>query len=228
MHNMSYFESLEATNLAKCVPLVHHSDDGEAHRRRSFLVCTFGSAVIHGSPWDSRLLLYVTDNAKSCANTYDTLDCWLTWSFTELAEGKWFQHSPWGKELTERKHKAGSRIAGDWRGILVFLRGDEKALAKTLHVTTTWVSEEVCFTCAASRKSESPNLYTAFGKNAKHRDSIVDFEEFVTRKCNANPWVRIPGFHPSCIMYDWLHVLDLSLIPDAAASVVRLHNVDLF
>lgn len=43
-----------ATDLGKCVPLVFHQDDGEAHRRRSFMVTTFGSAVIHGSPWEMK------------------------------------------------------------------------------------------------------------------------------------------------------------------------------
>jgi len=214
--------AVEATDLGKCVPLVFHQDDGEAHRRRSFMVTTFGSAVIHGSPWDSRFLLYCSDGARSCSSTYDTLDSWIAWSFVELSVGKWFQHSPWGEDFKERQVRGGSVIADGWRGILVFHRGDEKALAKAFHVKNTWVSEEVCFTCKASRMSESSNLYTGFGRNAHHRTTIVDFQEFVTSKCNANAWTRIPGFDPSCIQYDWLHVLDLSLIPDAAASAVRM------
>lgn len=191
------------------------------------MVTTFGSAVIHKSPWDSRYLLYCTDNAKSCSSTFDTLDSWLAMSFIELGEGKWLQHSPWGEELGYRKKKAGTWIADGWRGVLVAFRGDEKALAKSFHVKNTWVSEEVCFTCKASRLSDSPYLYTAFGRNAQHRQTCVDYAEFVTHKCGANPWVRIPGFDPSCIMYDWLHVLDLSLIPDAAASVLRLQQFNI-
>ena len=121
--------AVEATDLGKCVPLVFHQDDGEAHRRRSFMVTTFGSAVIHGSPWDSRFLLYCSDGARSCSSTYDTLDSWIAWSFVELSVGKWFQHSPWGEDFKERQVRGGSVIADGWRGILVFHRGDEKALA---------------------------------------------------------------------------------------------------
>ena len=217
----------EATDLSKCVPLVFHCDDGEAHRRRSFMVATFGSALIHKSPWDCRYLLYCTDNSKSCTSTYDTLDSWVAWSFVELAVGQWLDHSPWEEEMDRRKHKAGLPIADGWKGILFAHRGDEKALAKSFHVKTTWVSEEICMTCRASRLSDSENLYTAFGKNARHRQTIVGLSDFVTTKCDSNPWVRVPGFHPSMIFYDILHVLDLSLIPDAAGSVARLH-VDCF
>ena len=193
-------ETLEATDLSKCVPLIFHQDDGEAHRRRSFMVTTFGSAVVHKSPWDSRYLLYCTDNSKCCANTYDTLDSWIAWSFVELGCGKWLGHSPWGEEMGRRQQKVGTPIAGGWIGVLVAHRGDEKALAKSFHVKTTWVSEEVCFSCRASRLSDSENLYTAFGRNAHHRQTIVDLPTFIRTKAGPNPWVRIPGFHPNMII----------------------------
>lgn len=186
------------------------------------MVASFGSAVVHGSPWDSRLVLYCTDNAKSCNNTYDTLDTWVAWSFSELATGKWLGHSPWDEEMKHRSSLHGKFIADGWRGILFAHRGDEKALAKCFHVKTTWVSEEICFSCKASRVSTSTNLYTAFGRNAPHRCSMLGLHEFVTTKCDSNAWVRVPGFHPSMINYDLLHVLDLALIPDAAASATRL------
>ena len=190
------------------------------------MVCTFGSAVIHKSPWDSRLLLYTTDNARSCSNTYDTLDTWIAWSFCELAHGCWFQHSPWGEPMGRRNGRAGELIADGWIGVLWAHRGDEKALAKSLHVKNSWVSEEVCFSCRASRLSESSLLYTTFGRSAPHRQTIInDLQSFFELRASNSPWIRIPGFHPSMIVYDWLHVLDLSLIPDAAASVASLHFV---
>ena len=42
----------------------------------------------------------------------------------------------------------------------------------------------------------------------------------------SNAWTRVPGFCPSMVMYDLLHVLDLSLIPDCSASATRLHIYD--
>lgn len=139
-----------------------------------------------------------------------------------MGVGRWLQHSPWGELTQRRTSKAGMMIADGYRGILFAHRRDEKALFKAFHCKTTWISEEICLSCRASRLSQSPLLYTAFGRNAQHRATIVGLGDFVAHKCRNNPWIRAPGFHPSMLTYDWLHVLDLALIPDAAASVSRL------
>lgn len=200
-----------------------HSDDGEAHRRRSFLVTSFSSVLTGGGAWESRLLLYVTDNAKSCSATFDGLDSWIAWSFTELASGQWFGHSPWGEPLDCRKDRSGSQIAGGFCGILVAHRGDEKAMAKAYHFKRNWLSANVCARCSASRLSDSPYLYTAFGKNAPHRSTAISLTSFVEDLCDSNAWVRVPGFHPTIIQYDWLHVVDIGLTPECAGSVTCMH-----
>ena len=107
----SIFIVSKEVDLSRCVPLIFHCDDGEAHRRRSFMVATFGSALVHGSPWDTRFLLYTTDNARSCSSTYDTLDSWIAWAFAELGTGQWLGHSPWGEVMDQRKCKEGALIA---------------------------------------------------------------------------------------------------------------------
>lgn len=91
------------------------------------MVASFGSALVHGSPWDSRFLLYTTDNARSCNSTYDTLDSWIAWAFAELAAGQWLGHSPWGEVMGQRKSKEGALIADGWRGVL-FATGETKRL----------------------------------------------------------------------------------------------------
>ena len=180
--------------------------------------------MIGGSPFDSRILLYCCDNSRCVSETYDCLDSWIAWSFSELQEGKWLSHSPWNEPLESRRNLEGKPIAGGYRGILIAHRGDEKALAKTFHVRKTWVSQQVCFTCFASRMTDSPYLYTAFGKHAPHRSTLLDLFDFVTTMCDANAFVRVPGFHPAMVLYDWLHVVDLSLTPECSASVFSLHS----
>ena len=44
--------------------------------------------------------------------------------------------------------------------------------------------------------------------------------EFIRTGCGPNPFVAVPGFHVSMLSNCWLHVVDLSLIPDAAASAL--------
>ena len=84
-------------DLAKTCPLVIHGDDAECHRRRSFLVVTWGSATVHATPWDSKFLIYVGDNSACDNETYSTLDMWTTWSLLELQLGRWLDIDPWGR-----------------------------------------------------------------------------------------------------------------------------------
>ena len=136
--------------------------------------------------------------------------------------GRWFQHDPWSNELPKRRERAGQEVAGGWRGIVVAHRGDEKYLQKAFHTAVAWNSEQVCWRCNASRVRNSPNLYTYFGPGAPHRDTMIDLDTFITRTSRTNAWVRVPGFHPSMVLFDFLHVFDLTIVPDAAASVTWL------
>ncbi|CAK9052660.1 unnamed protein product [Durusdinium trenchii] len=53
--------SQQGTDLSRCVPLSIHADDSKSHRRRSFCVCTLSSVLVgECSPFDARLLLYMT------------------------------------------------------------------------------------------------------------------------------------------------------------------------
>lgn len=151
------------------------------------------------------------------------LDTWLAWSYTELQCGRWFHGGPWSEELDDRKEKGGQLIANGYRGIIVCYRGDEKAIQKAFQMKISWISEQVCWRCCASRLRRSQNLYTYFGPSAPHRRTLCDVNTFITKFCRPNPWIRIPGFHPEQLQFDLLHVFDLTLVPDAAASVARLN-----
>ena len=84
-------------DLGMTVPILIHGDDAESHRRRSFMVLTFGSAVIHATPWDSKLVCYVGDNSQCCDETYSVLDAWVAWSLVELMLGHYLDVDPWGR-----------------------------------------------------------------------------------------------------------------------------------
>ena len=207
-------------NLDRCVPLILHGDDAESHRRRSFFISSFAS-VVSGrcNPFDNRMVLYCLDTSRTCNETIDVMDLWLCWSFAELQEGRWFDKSPWGKQLNRQYGKPGDQIAAGWRGVLVFHRGDEKYIQKVYHMNVGWTSEQVCWTCHASRVSNSPYLYTSFGPCAAHRATKIGVQEFIQRTSRNNAWCRLPGWSPWMLLNDWLHVFDLALICDAAACV---------
>lgn len=51
---------------------------------------------------------------------------------------------------------------------------------------------------------------------------MISSSDFITNVSRPNGWIQVAGFHPSQLIYDVLHVFDLTLVPDAAASVPRL------
>lgn len=216
-------ETSEDTDLSRCIPLIFHGDDAESHRRRSFMVCSFASLLVKGcSPWESRLLCYCMDNARSCNETLLTMDSWIVWSLVELQMGRYMEVGPWSEPAPKRKGLGGKPLANGYRGILVVHRGDEKYITeKAYHVRISWLSQQCCFSCHASRMPNSRMLYTHFGPNASHRQTLVDTAEFI-QSCKQNAWVHLPGWHVEILMYDLLHVFDLTLVPDAAASALWL------
>ncbi|CAK9061169.1 unnamed protein product [Durusdinium trenchii] len=48
----------------------------------------------------------------------------------------------------------------------------------------------------------------------------VSSDEFANG-CRYNPWTNLSGWHIEVVSGDWLHVVDLTLVPEAAASVAR-------
>lgn len=211
------------TDLRKCIPIIVHGDDAESHRRRSFMVTSWASLLTtNSSIWETRLLAYTLDNSRSCNETQDTMDAWMVWSLVELMTGRYLERGPWSEELPRRKDLGGKEIANGYRAILVAHRGDEKYLVKVYHMCISWLSRNCCWSCHASRIRGSPMLFTHFGPNAVHRTTMVDTTEFIQSTCTANAWVRLPGWHTEVLTYDFLHVFDLTLVPDAAASVFWL------
>lgn len=156
------------TDLAKVVPLIVHADDADSHRRRSFCICTLSSALIgQCSPWDARMLLYVTDNQHCTDETWDTLDAWVCWSLCELSLGVWQNKDPFGNPMPSRESKEGKWLASGYRGVLVCHKGDQKYIQRAYHMQGSWVSNYVCWHCRATRSG--PMCYTLHGKHAPHR-----------------------------------------------------------
>ena len=50
---------------------------------------------------------------------------------------------------------------------------------------------------------------------------MIDQEQFL-RNAAKSPWILLAGMHVSIIHPDFLHIVDLALAPDAAASAAWL------
>ena len=206
----------EDVDLSYVIPVLFHGDDADSHRRRSFYVCTLTSPLCeYECSWDSRILLACLDNSRALPETYDVLDAWMVYGLTELQEGAFFTVNPWGDAF--HRGKSGP-CCGPYRAVLAGIKGDEKFIQRTLKLTTSWISEGVCMYCAAQKSGRL--LYTHFGPRAPHRETLVSNEEFFATGCKPNAWLRLPGFDVQRIFLDWLHLVDLALTPESAASAL--------
>ena len=201
-------------DLEMWIPIVLHGDGADVHRRRSFDVVTMSSACTSGSPFDTKILIYCMDNSRATAETFDVLNSWVVWSLTELQEGKWMSVDPWNRPL-KRRH-SGDAVAGGFRGVLVQLKGDEKWLQKTLKLVPSGVSHWVCPICRACKDGHL--VYTTHGPNAPHRQTRLTTVEFINEASRGGPWIRLPGFSVQLLAFDWLHLVDLAIIPECVAS----------
>ena len=124
---------------------------------------------------------------------------------------------PWGRSLAAfDTGKRQGLIAGGYKGILCYHKGDEKYHQKVYRASHGAVSRNVCVTCRATNDGDM--VYTAHGINAIHRTTRLSTEEFITGVCGTRTLVGVPGWHVGMLCYDWLHVVDLTVIPEVAAS----------
>ena len=301
-------------NLDRAIPIVVHGDDAECHRRRSFMVLTWGSALVNATPWDSKILTYVGDNSQLGDEAYKVLDAWVAWSLLELMLGHYLDVDPWGQPFNrslstwipmrqterdrERKrerererernffNRAGGRqgpIAGGWRGVFAFHKGDEKYIQKAPRPFMLLVSQyspasgilnceqlgeqsglfcvpgatgmggsSKCFItnnlAGIERSHVAKSLYVPWtscctSTNVPRQEiienihshlldgqhivplesselSLMTTADFIAHGCRQNAWVCMPGWHVDMLLYDWLHVLDLAIVPDCAASAL--------
>ena len=214
-YTFSYCVLTEDIDLSKVFPILCHGDDADSHRRRSFTVLTIGSPLSRGrSSWDERFLIYVMDVNRSVPETYDCLDAWVVHPLTELQEGRFMTVDAYGQPY---ERSLSGPICGPYRGVLLALKGDQKYLQRALKLTTSWVSDRCCMYCDTG--TSGPNLYTFFGEHAPHRATLKTTHDFIVNGSRPNYWVRCPGFDISMVFTDWLHLVDVALTPEIAASV---------
>lgn len=210
----------EEVDLNKTIPLMLHGDDADSHRRRSFCVLTMGSVLVSGcSTFDSKLLLYITDNSRCTDETFAVLDKWLAWSLTELQLGFYLDIDAFGAPYKPHSDGRKGLIADGYRAVVCFYKGDEKYVQKCYKTSHSAVSKNCCFTCLASTET-GPLLYTHHGRSASHRATILTTEQFITQVAGVRTFINIPGWHVSMLVYDWLHIVDLCIIPETSASTL--------
>lgn len=148
-------------------------------------------------------------------HTFNAILDVFVWSFKMLITGTIASVLPDGKkwpELTWRPLQPGAKLV--CRALLLQCRGDWPFL-RTLFAFPAWNSESICWLCKANHSDLN---YKQCGKDAPWRNCRYAAGEFVVQLRSQNIQVSsllsLPGFSISCIVLDWLHVVDLGLGAD--------------
>eukprot|EP00434_Breviolum_minutum_P021092 symbB.v1.2.018608.t1/scaffold1492.1/size116918/3 len=133
--------------------------------------------------------------------------------------GRWLDVDPYGRPHAPFDQGRCGLLADGWRAVVVVHKGDEKYIQKAYRTSHGAVSRNICIQCRATNEP-GQLLYSHHGPNAFHRCTRLTTEEFIRDVCGVGNWVRLPGFHISFVQHDWLHVVDLTLVPECSASAL--------
>ena len=139
------------------VPVELHGDDADAHRRRTFLVVSWQSAVTKGATIDCLFPAFCLDNNQATEQTASQLEMALVWSLQQMSAGRLFNHNHWGVTTTAAFP---GPIAGRYRACWVGTKGDQAYLKKAFKLSGSWVSKNVCHACQAGPLNKY--LHSAF------------------------------------------------------------------
>ena len=151
-----------------------------------------------------------------------------------LLSGKFPSVDQFGRPLNEaRALKAGTLICGGWRAAFCAWCGDwkERALSHQ-YAKRNYQSCQLCDLCGAIRPfPKTPpewldRIFTNFNRDAFWVRTIRTHEEYLqtTAPAQRTPWLDLPGFLITRVMWDSAHTILLGAGKDIAASF--LFDVD--
>ena len=151
----------------------------------------------------------------------------LQWSLHALSTGRWpytdHEDRPFSSTYCpDRYARRGEWLAEGYLGALAEIRGDWKWIRDTFYLEQHYGANYICHLCKAHKFIERLR-FNDFRTDARHRQTCVDSTAWwtaYTAGVLVSPLVYIPGFDVWRLAYDLMHVLDLGVMQDCAASVL--------
>ena len=156
-------------HLHQNIPMVLHSDGGEAYTNYELQVYSLSSLCVHGGEsWDGKFILATIPTWRMPTKAIrdaalHRLTSVLAWSFAACVEGVWPTAGPTADLPLTSDHaaRAGQQLAAGWRASFIGWKGDRKArvadhkLARTRQTTQCC---ELCEACIPYSKAPTPML----------------------------------------------------------------------
>ncbi len=144
----------------------------------------------------------------------------LKWSLLMLITGVVSRYLPNGElwVATPNRLQPGFKLA--CHALLLQCRGDWPFLI-TLFGVPYWGSDEICWRCKANK---STHPFTECNGNASWRQTRYRTGEFLANLVQAGrnvcPLLALPAFSLSCVVLDWLHIVDLGVGADVLGCMM--------
>ena len=153
---------------------------------------------------------FVFTTIRKSQLTSGTLDAiWkvFAWSMNQLVRGEW-SDTDWKGDPTGR---GGEKLADNWRGALIQVRGDWEFYMQAFHFPQWNVGDIMCWMCRASNQHRD-RLWTQFGPDAGWRQNMFTHATWIEYCLGKGKGVvlltQIDGFVLGMVHIDVLHTVD--------------------
>ena len=164
------------------IPLCVHNDGAEFYSNSEYEVYSIGSLFSQGSVWDCKFPCFTVAHAQMHEvpikqKVNETVAKIFSWSLKSCASGLWPEKGPNGEDLFGfRKERAGTCLAGGWRGCFFGFRSDAKVRKNANEFPRSYQHSFICEACLAQKqhKNWEPLLnYKNFYSSAGYRMTTI-------------------------------------------------------
>ena len=208
------------------IPIVWFTDGAEFAKgsQTEGVVFQWSSAVVEGiSSMESKYLAAFLIGDTFAPETNDELVAYLCWCGQVLLDGKFpasdFYDVPWPLG-SWRWMQRGKSIAGPCVGAFCAVTHDAKARYLTHKFVNFYNCNYICESCMACSHIQRLT-WTNFRSDAPWRKYRVTHEQYmdIIPAVVQSPWAKMPRWHLSRCLFDWMHCNHLGVGRDATAQV---------
>ena len=149
------------------VPLGMHGDGGSCSKNDFLFTISWNSLLGSGITMRKRFVFTAIRKSQLTSGTLDSIWKVFAWSMNQLVRGEW-SDTDWKGAPTGR---GGEKLADNWRGALIQVRGDWEFYMQAFHFPQWNVGDIMCWMCRASNQHRD-RLWTQFGPDAGWRQNM--------------------------------------------------------
>lgn len=159
-------------------------------------------------------------------NSFGTMQIFwklMQWSFDIMMSGKWPHHDwrgvPYPRQSPEGQ-RAGSWLAGGYRGALVQVAGDCDFFSKWLQTPQVTNHQKPCVLCKCSYRG--PCSWLDNRPNSLWQRSMVSPSNYRRHWSPQIALYKLPGFSSLALAMDWMHCMYLGWLQHVYGSILHL------